>query len=70
MALENIKIYSFDKYKFCNFFSIYVTKSVFFEKTCFVFPKLISLFFKLFAIVIPFFKAINIVFLENKREFW
>ena len=65
MTLKNIKIYFFEKYKFCNFFSIYVTKSVFFEKTCFVFPNLISLSFKLYAIVIPFFKAMNIVFLVN-----
>ena len=69
MTLKNMKMYFFEKYKFCNIFSIYVTKSVFFEKTYFVFPNLISLSFKLFAIVIPFFKAMNIVILVNKGHF-
>ena len=65
MTLKNIKIFFFEKYKFCNFSSIYDTKSVFFEKTCFVFPNLISLSFKLYAIVIPILKAMNIAILVN-----
>ena len=65
MTLKNIKIYFFEKYKFCNFFSIYVTKSVFFEKKCLVFPNLISLSFKLYAIVILILEAMNMVFLVN-----
>ena len=65
MTLKNTKIYFFEKYKFCNFFSIYVTKSVFLKKKSFVFPNLISLSFKLYAIVIPILKAMNMAFLVN-----